>query len=163
MTNDFRQILLRELRTWQRELEAYPDERQIWALPAGAVNSAGTLTLHVSGSLLHLIGAQLGETGYVRNRDAEFADRDVPRAQLLRQLEETIGTVDRVMGSLEASAIDRPFPIPVGGRVLPTRLLLIHLCGHLSYHLGQVDYHRRLVTGDSRGVGALALAELTPA
>jgi hypothetical protein len=160
MTNDFRKILTRELRAWQRELEAYPDERQIWALPPGAVNSAGTLTLHVSGSLLHLIGAQLGETGYVRNRDAEFADRDVPRTQLVRQLEQTIAMIDRVMGSLESGVLDRQFPIPVGGRVLPTRMLLIHLCGHLSYHLGQVDYHRRLITGDSRGVGALALADL---
>ena len=76
-------ILDRELRTLRRELEAYPDERQLWQEVPGLPNSAGTLALHLTGNLQHYIGACWGGTGYVRNRDAEFGQRDVPRSELL--------------------------------------------------------------------------------
>src|SRR3954447_11713730 len=80
-------IVDRELRTLGRELEAYPEEHLIWRAVPGIPNSGGTLALHLAGNVQHYIGAQLGHTGYVRDRPAEFARRDVPRAELLEEVE----------------------------------------------------------------------------
>jgi hypothetical protein len=160
MTDAFRQVILRELGTLARELGAYPDEQQIWTPVAGLPNTAGTLALHLVGNLEHFIGAVLGHTGYVRDRDAEFARRDVPRAELLALVPRTRGVVAASLAALDDAALDAPFPVPLAGKVLPTRLVLVHLAAHLAYHLGQLDAHRRVVTGQASGVNALALAEL---
>ena len=86
-------VLTRDLKALRRELEAYDDERGLWAMPKGVSNSAGTLAMHLAGNLRAFIGAQLGGTGYVRDRDAEFNRRDVPRSELLAQLGEAILTL----------------------------------------------------------------------
>ena len=153
-------FLRRELRSLRLELEAYPDERLIWALPPGAPNSAGTLSLHLAGNLRHYIGALLGGSGYVRNREEEFAARDVPRAQLLAHLAEADAAIESTLPRLTDAELSRPFPEPIREQHLETRDLLLQLAVHLAYHLGQISYHRRLVTGDARGVGALSAAEL---
>jgi len=84
---DLAALLDRDLRALRRELEAYPDERQIWQQVPGLPNTAGTLALHLAGNLQHYIGAQFGGTGYVRDRDAEFARRGVSRAELVAEIE----------------------------------------------------------------------------
>lgn len=156
-------FLRRELRSLRLELEAYPDERLIWALPPGCPNSAGTLALHLAGNLRHYIGAILGGSGYVRNREEEFAMRDIPRAELLELLAEADVAIQATLPRLTEADLSRPYPEPIREQHLETRDLLIHLTTHLAYHLGQVSYHRRLVTGDARGVGALSAAELLTA
>ncbi len=130
---DVAAVLDRDLRALRRELEAYPDERLIWKEVPGMPNAAGTLALHLAGNLQHYIGARWGGTGYVRNRDAEFARRDVPRAELVAEIERARKAVAEGLG---------------------------RVCTHFTYHLGQLDAHRRIATGDSRGVGALRPAEL---
>jgi hypothetical protein len=154
-----RRILVRDLEALRRELRAYPDERLLWAAPSGVPNSAGTLALHLCGNLRHFVGAQLGRTGYVRDRDAEFADRDVPLAELERAID---GTRADIEATLRGGAIDldAEYPLEVAGVRLSTRTFLFHLVSHLAYHLGQIDYHRRLVTGGSEGVGAVAIPPL---
>lgn len=154
------QFLRRELRTLRRELEAYPDERLIWALPPGLPNSAGTLALHLAGNLRHYVGAILGGNGYVRNRDEEFAARDVPRAALLEQISEAEAAVESTLPLLNEEQMSLPFPEPIRDQHLQTGDLLVQLAVHLAYHLGQVSYHRRVVTGDVQGAGALSAAEL---
>jgi hypothetical protein len=143
----------------RRELRAFPDEDLIWAHPPGAPNSAGTLALHLCGNLQHFIGAQLGATGYVRDRDAEFSDRGVPLVELERRIDQT---QDAVEGTLRLGAIDldAEYPLEVAGVRLSTRTFLLHLTSHLAYHLGQIDYHRRIVTGRSDGVGAVSIPAL---
>ncbi|HEX2644701.1 MAG TPA: DinB family protein [Thermoanaerobaculia bacterium] len=153
-------FLLRELRGLRRELEAYPDERLLWTLPPGLPNSAGTLALHLTGNLRHYIGAILGGNGYIRNRDEEFAARDIPRAVLLEQISEAETVVESTLSHLSEEQMSLPFPEPIREHYLQTGELLIQLAVHLAYHLGQVSYHRRLVTGNSQGVGALSAAEL---
>lgn len=154
-----RRVLVRDLETLRRELRAYPDERRIWTCPAGVPNSAGTLALHLCGNLQHFIGAQLGHTGYVRDRDAEFADRDVPLAELERAIDGTQAAIETTLtgGAID---LDAQYPLEVAGVRLSTRTFLLHLASHLAYHLGQIDYHRRLVTGSSEGVGAVAIPAL---
>jgi uncharacterized damage-inducible protein DinB len=153
-------ILARELRALRREVEAYPTDDLLWARPPGAPNAGGTLALHLVGNLRHFVGAALGGTGYVRDRDAEFAARGVGREELVMRIDEASEEVTRSLASLSAAALAEPYPQPVGGGLVGTGELLLHLAAHLGYHLGQVDYHRRLVTGDARGVGALPFAEL---
>lgn len=156
-------MLLRELAAVRRSVEAYPDDRSLWALPAGLPNAGGTLVLHVAGNLQHYVGARLGGTGYRRDRDAEFSRRDVPRAALLEEIDAASAAVERTLRTLPESALSRPYPEPVAGLVPTTGDFLVHLAAHLAYHLGQLDYHRRVVTGDRTGVGALSPAALAPA
>src|ERR1019366_1780482 len=137
------------------ELLAYPDEKAMWDVPKGLPNSAGNLALHLVGNLRFFIGAQLSATGYVRDRDAEFAKKGVPRAELVRSIETAADEVTRALATLDAAQLDKPFPVEVGGNRINTGLFLQHLASHLAYHLGQVDYHRRVVTGSAVSVGAM--------
>ncbi len=156
-------ILEREMRALQRELEAYPDERELWRLPPGVANSAGTLTLHLTGNLQHYLGAVLGATGYVRDRPAEFAARDVPRVKLLREIEAARAAVRAGTARLREEDLKADFPEVLGGARIQLGEYLVHLVSHFSYHLGQIDYHRRVVTGQNRGVDAVRPTELSTA
>lgn len=153
-------VLARELRAVRREVERYPDDAALWRALPGLPNAGGTLALHIAGNLRHYVGARLGATGYVRDRDREFAARDVPRAEILARLDAAADDVARTLAALDAAALARPYPETFAGRELTTGEYLVHLALHLAYHLGQLDYHRRAATGDATGVGAVAVAEL---
>jgi uncharacterized damage-inducible protein DinB len=152
--------MLRDLDALVRELEAFPDEAAVWAHPPGAPNSAGTLALHVAGNLRHFIGATLGDTGYQRDRPTEFAARDLPRSELVAPLRTARDEVDATLRGLDPAALAEPFPAPFGTTHLTVGQALIHLATHLSYHLGQVDYCRRITTGDGTGVQAMGFEGL---
>lgn len=149
-------MLLRELAAVQRSVEAYPDDASLWAHPDGVPNAGGTLVLHLAGNLQHYVGAVLGGSGYRRDRPAEFARRNVSRAELLTEIGSAVDAVERTFPTIREESLVKPYPETIGGTVLVTGAFLVHLATHLAYHLGQLDYHRRLVTGDSRGVGALS-------
>ncbi len=153
-------FLFRELRSLRRELEHYPDEASLWITPAGLPNSAGTLALHVAGNLQHYIGAQLGQSGYVRDREREFSVRNVPRSQLLAEIDAAEEAIRATLPRLTPEQLAADYPGAVGGVRLRTDAFLLHLVAHLAYHLGQIDYHRRVVTGDRTSVGAIAIADL---
>jgi len=153
-------ILDRDLRALARQVEAYPDDAALWRTPDGAPNSAGTLVVHLAGNIQHYLGAHLAGTAFVRDRPGEFSARDVPRAALLRQIEAAQAAVRSAAKRSGDRALDEDFPEIVGGMRVATGEYLIHLVSHFAYHLGQVDYHRRLVTGDRRGVDAVRAAEL---
>jgi len=153
-------ILDRDLRAVRRELEAYPDERQIWQAVPGLPNSGGTLALHLAGNLQHYIGARLGGTSYVRDRDAEFSRRDVPRSELIAEVERARTAVAEALPGVPAEALERDYPEPIADAHIRADEYLVHLCAHVAYHLGQLDSHRRLVTGNPAGVGALRPIEL---
>lgn len=153
-------LILRELRALRREIEAYPDDESLWREAPGIVNPGGTLAMHCAGNLQHFVGAVLGGDGYVRDRDAEFASRGFPRAEVVEELDRAAVAVERVLTTMSEDAMTRPFPEQRRGRTFRTDALLTHLASHLAYHLGQVDYHRRLVTGDNRTVSTMSLDEL---
>jgi len=153
-------ILDRDLRALRRELEAYPDERQLWQQVPGLPNSAGTLALHLAGNLQHYIGARFGGTGYVRDRDAEFARRDVSRADLLAEIERARAAVASGLARVSPDALERDYPDIIGRSHVRTDEYLVHLCTHFTYHLGQLDSHRRIVTGNAAGTGAIDPNEL---
>lgn len=160
--NTIRTILTRELFAFRRGVEAYRDEASLWRAVPGIANAGGTLVLHVCGNLQHYIGRVLGGSGYVRDRDAEFRRRDVAREVLLAELDAAIDAVGRGMDATSDAALGARFPEKVAGREVMTLDFLVHSAAHLAYHLGQFDYHRRIVTGDARTIGAVAPAELPP-
>src|SRR2546422_1300534 len=133
------------------------------ALPICITNSGGNLALHLVGNLQYFLGTVLGGTGYVRDRDAEFGRRDVPRAELLRQIDTALAAVAQTMALLREQDLAKPYPQPVGGVTLSTGDFLLHLAAHFTYHLGQVDYHRRLLTGKAGQIRAVPLTELASA
>lgn len=161
-TNWIGAIMARDLRALRRELEAYADERDLWRVQPGISNSAGNLALHLAGNLQYFIGTVLGGTGYVRDRDAEFNRRDVPRAELLKQVDAAIAAV-ALLSRLNDADLAKPFPQPVAGVTLATGDFLMHLTAHFTYHLGQIDYHRRLLTGDAAPIRAVLPTELASA
>jgi len=160
MTTALAGVIARDLRALRRELEAYPDERDLWRVVPGIANSGGTLALHLAGNFKHFVGAVLGATGYVRDRGAEFSRRDVPRSELLREIDEALAAVQRTLAQLGDDTLAPPFPQAVGGVTVTTGDFLLHLATHLTYHLGQVDYHRRMVTGQAGQIRAVAVDEL---
>ena len=153
-------VITRELKALRREIESYPTERDLWEIPPGVANPGGNLALHLAGNLQYFIGNVLGKNGYVRNRDAEFADRDVPREELLREIDNAIAAVELGMSRVSEADLAKPYPEKVGGVNSSTGAFLAHFATHLAYHLGQVDYHRRIMTGESKTVKAMALTEL---
>jgi uncharacterized damage-inducible protein DinB len=163
MIQGLRRLLVRELAAFTREVELFPDDASLFRTLPGVTTSAGNLALHVCGNLKHFVGAVLGGTGYVRNREAEFASRSGSREQLVRELRETIEAVTTALGRLPEDALARPYPQPVAELQLPCGLFLMHLAVHLSFHLGQAGYLRRTVTGDGRSSGPVALKELAGA
>ena len=154
-------ILVREVATMRDELLAYENEADIWKTPPGIGNPAGTLALHVAGNLRHFIGATLGSTGYVRDRDAEFSARDVPRATIIERLDAAEHEVTLSLSNLDPARLDGPFDLGLGDEMMPTVAdFLMHLVAHAAFHVGQAGYHRRLVTGDNRSTSGVAMTKL---
>lgn len=160
LTAHLKTVIVRELRALAREIQAYPDDASVWRTAPGITNSAGTLALHLAGNIQHYVGAKLGGSSYQRNRPAEFARRDVPRAELLREIECAIRAAEATLPGLSDADLARDFPEAVGGRTIRTDEFLLHVATHLGWHLGQVDYHRRLVTREAGKIGAVAVTEL---
>jgi hypothetical protein len=156
-------ILDRDLATLWREVEAYPEERDLWREIPGVANVGGTLVLHLTGNLQHYFGARLAGTGYLRDRPAEFARRNVPRSELLREIDAARAAVKAGSTAVGTAQLAADFPELVGGSRVKTGDYLVHLAVHFAYHLGQLDYHRRVVTGVNIGVDAVRPVELSSA
>jgi uncharacterized damage-inducible protein DinB len=153
-------VMLRDLGSLSAQLEAYPNEKDIWTPLPGVPNSTGTLVMHLAGNIQHFVGAQLGHTGYSRDREAEFNTRDLSRAKLLRLVDDTRSAVRVALSTLSDEILESEYPIVIGGAKLTTGQFLIHLAAHLAYHLGQVDYHRRMVTKGTSLEGMLSIPAL---
>lgn len=146
MLNQTLQILFRrDLEKLKQEIAAYNNESALWATDKNIPNSAGNLCLHLCGNLSHFIGATLGGSGYIRNRDLEFSSKDVQRKEMLEKIEQTIDVVDKTLGNISAEQMAQDFPIVVFEEKTSTEWMLTHLATHLNYHLGQINYHRRLL------------------
>jgi uncharacterized damage-inducible protein DinB len=141
----FIQLLERDLNKLEQEIKQYPDDNTLWAIHADIKNSAGTLCLHLCGNLQHYIGVRLGQSGYIRNREQEFSARNISKATLLAEIEKTKGVVINSLHKLDSEKLESLYPEEVLGYPMTTSFFLIHLIGHLNYHLGQINYHRRMI------------------
>lgn len=140
-----RSLYNRDLNKLKAEIEAYQHEENLWKTDKSISNSAGNLCLHLVGNLSHFIGAQLGNTGYVRHRELEFSLKDIPKAELIEKIEATTIIVDSVLSQLPEEDLRKEYPLVVFEDKMTTDFFLIHLIAHLDYHLGQINYHRRLL------------------
>lgn len=146
---EYSALFARDLGRLERQLEAI-DDPHLWRVLPGVTNAAGNLMLHLSGNLREFIGRQLGNVPYVRDRAREFSATDVPRAELGADLAGLTALIPGVLENLAAHRWDETFPENVLGTPLTTRQFVAHLYGHLNYHLGQIDYARRVATGSGR-------------
>ena len=138
-------LFRRDLEKLRQEIGYYTDEKKLWVIEKSIANSAGNLCLHLIGNLNTYIGAEIGKTGYIRHRDLEFSRKDIPQKELLKKIEDTILIVEAALDNLTAKQLDEEYPILVFSEKTSTGYFLVHLTTHLTYHLGQINYHRRLL------------------
>ena len=145
IVNSIKSIFLFFFSKLKGEIESYPNENSIWEIRSDINNSAGNLTLHLIGNLNTYIGAELNKTGYIRNRELEFTRKNVPRVQLIQSIEATISVIENVLDQLSVTDLKKEYPTLIWEKKTSTEYVLIHLTTHLAYHLGQINYHRRLL------------------
>ncbi|GHC44624.1 DinB family protein [Ulvibacter litoralis] len=135
----------RDLNKLITELESYKNEKNIWRVEKSISNSAGNLTLHLIGNLHTFIGKEIGKTNYIRNRELEFTQKNVPRNELIDRINNTITMVKESLNSITNEDLKKEYPVMKFSKIETTEYLLVHLAIHLTYHLGQINYHRRLL------------------
>jgi len=145
MKNILIQLFERDLEKLKTEITSYKDEKKMWEVTGDISNSAGNLCLHICGNLQHFIGSVLGISGYKRDRDSEFSRKNIPMDEMIRKIDHTIFTVNKTLNELDVNRLDEIYPINVFGKEMTTAFFLVHLTTHLNYHLGQINYHRRVL------------------
>ena len=145
LTETLKLLFERDLKKLRDEIEAYEIEKNIWQVEKNIKNSAGNLCLHLIGNLNWFIGAQLGATGYIRHRELEFSSTNIPKDDLLLEIDKTRSVLDNTLDKITESQLELEYPILVFDKKTTTYYFLIHLSTHLAYHLGQINYHRRLI------------------
>jgi hypothetical protein len=138
-------LLEHDLNKLESEINLYPTDESLWIVKGDIKNSAGNLCLHLCGNLQHFIGHVLGGSGYVRNRDNEFAAKGISKNELIKEIHATKFAVAEALKKLPASALENEYPVKLFDFPMTTLYFLIHLTAHLEYHLGQINYHRRLL------------------
>jgi len=143
--NDIHFFYQRDIQRVIDEIALFKDEANIWKICGSTKNSAGNLALHLIGGLNYLIGTNLFHTGYVRNRDAEFTTKGIEKEQLIEQLKELNSMIGKAISSLTEEQLDSSFPIFFDKENATVNYVLIQLLLHLNYHLGQINYLRRIL------------------
>jgi hypothetical protein len=145
LVKNFILLFERDLDRLAKEIESYSSEKFLWMVNGNIVNSGGNLTLHLIGNLFQFIGKEIGGFEYVRNREFEFGGRDVPREFLLSEIRKCKHELVVSLEGMDDSLLDIDYPLEIFGKKMSYCYFLIHLYGHLNYHLGQINYHRRLL------------------
>ena len=140
------EIYERDLNNLKKEINLYSDETKLWVLKDGITNSAGNLTLHLIGNLNHFFGATLDNNGFVRDRDSEFSLKNVLREDLNARIDEALAVVKQTLNHLSDADFAKDYPLTFQEKTVKTDFFLVHLATHLTYHLGQINYHRRLIS-----------------
>lgn len=142
-------LFSRDLTRLIQELHAFPSDEVLWQRAPGVKNSAGNLVLHLEGNLREYIGRQLGQVAYSRVRDQEFSLAGVSRDDLIRRMEQVRELVATVVSRLSDDDLAAIYPEWALDTELSSLDFLVHLHGHLNFHLGQIDYLRRILTEGS--------------
>lgn len=142
---DLAAVFEKDLKKLREEVLQYDSEDLLFAKAEGITNSGGNLAMHLCGNLRHFIGAVLGNSGYVRNRSEEFEGR-FDREKIIADIDESRAIVKTTLESLTETDQTKIYPQNVFGSEMTVGYFLMHLLGHLNYHLGQINYHRRLIS-----------------
>jgi uncharacterized damage-inducible protein DinB len=140
-----KKLFRRDLEKLKREISLYQDEDKIWIVEKNIANSAGNLCLHLIGNLNTYIGAEIGKTGYTRQRDLEFSQKNIPQKELIKKIDDTVLVVEAALDVVTDEQLNEEYPLLVFAEKTSTEYFLVHLVAYLSYHLGQINYHRRIL------------------
>jgi hypothetical protein len=146
MLATFTSLFERDLNKLTEEINLYKSEDDLWKIREGISNSGGNLALHLVGNLNHFIGATLGNTGYMRERDKEFSLKNIPRKTLVEEINKISVVIKNTLPTLSPEILEKDFPVKINNETFSTEYMLVFLLMHLGYHLGQVNYHRRLIS-----------------
>jgi uncharacterized protein DUF1572 len=135
----------RDIRKLIEEVDQFKNEENLWKIQGEIKNSSGNLVLHIIGGLNYLIGTKLSNTGYIRNRDQEFIQKGIPRKELVAQLEKLIPLIKETLNALPGESIEDEYPILFDDAKRSKSYVLVQLLAHLNYHLGQLNYLRRIL------------------
>jgi hypothetical protein len=149
LSQELAELYRRDIIRVRQQLEAFHDDWTLWTKPPHTSNAPGNLALHIEGNLREYIGRQLGALPYERQRDAEFATSSIPQSDMVARFTDLADTIPSVIAALSDEALAATFPETVLKKPISTREFVIHLLGHLTYHAGQIDYARRVLTGQS--------------
>ena len=138
-------IFIRDLNKLKVEIAAYSCDANLWLVDKAIANSGGNLCLHLIGNLNTFIGAEIGKSGYIRDRDTEFSQKGLTKAALLTKIDQTIEALSNAFTLLQEADLPKKYPVLVFAEPMTYEFFLVHLSTHLSFHLGQINYHRRLL------------------
>ncbi len=144
LKESFVELFDRDLKKLKDEISSFKDEKNLWKISGEIKNTAGNLCLHLCGNLKTFIGANIGHNGYVRDRESEFSSKNISKEDLLKNIEETIESVNSSLSSMEEIELDNIYKQNFLQKNVSTAFFLVHLIGHLNYHLGQINYLRRM-------------------
>lgn len=145
MTVELSKLFERDLDRLKHEIEAFDHENNLWRTTGNIQNSAGNLCLHLVGNLNTFIGNNIGNYPYIRDREAEFSTKDIPKQKLTEQIEHVKGIVKSSLSKIDDVSLEEIHIEHKLGNEMTNTFLLIHLAAHLSYHLGQINYLRRVL------------------
>jgi uncharacterized damage-inducible protein DinB len=135
----------RDLDKLVEEINLFKNEKDIWKTKEGINNSAGNLTMHLLGNLNHFIGKNLANTDYIRKRDEEFTIKNIPREKLISHINSLKEIIKNTLPNLSEEELKKQFPLKIQEQTFTTGNMLTFLLLHLNYHLGQINYLRRLL------------------
>ena len=145
LTETLKTLFNRDLNKLKSEIGSYKNDANLWIIDKSIANSAGNLCLHLIGNLNTYIGATLGGSNYIRNRELECSLKDIPKQDLVKMIETTLSLVSETLDKITDEQLNSEYPMLVFQEKTSTEFFLIHLTTHLAYHLGQINYHRRLL------------------
>jgi hypothetical protein len=146
LTENLALLFERDILKLKTEINTYPDEKKLWIAVPDTTNPGGNLCLHLLGNLQHYIGGVLGNSGYLRDRPKEFSNKDIPVTALNQLIDHTAEMVVKTIRSLTGETLEKNYPEKVFEYEMTTEYFMLHLLAHLNYHLGQINYHRRMIS-----------------
>ena len=144
-------LFSRDLNRLRKQIDSFHSDDALWQTLPGVINSVGNLALHLEGNLSEFVGRQLGELPYERKRDLEFSSKGLTKDAIKGRVEKLSHTIPGVIAGLSSQQLESDYPEVVFDDPMTTQEFLFHLYGHLNWHLGQIDYLRRMLEGKRGG------------
>ena len=143
--SEARSLLLTDYLPKLERCAAALSDQQIWWRANLQSNSIGNLLLHLSGNVRQWIVVGLGGSPDQRDRDAEFAQRDIiPRDELIKRLRQTLNEVDATLAAFDAHRLLERFTIQKSD--VSALAAIFHVVEHFSMHTGQIILLTKLLT-----------------
>lgn len=133
------------LQQLKNELALFKDEKLLWNTLPGVSNSSGNLTLHLIGNLNHFIGANMNNSGFIRNRENEFSQKNASRKALVDEIDKLTLLIPETLLKKNESWKNEKFPLEFMNETRSNEYILVQMLTHLNYHLGQINYLRRIL------------------